>query len=177
VTPVSAGGEKKGNLSVVMEHRWDPFVLHNLAYSCYTVDNNRPRTSFMYARDATHPSLWTKTLVKAGGYCQLADDYGGVINDTNDTLHLTLKRAVGGVARADVDVEAQLATGVNITLTALAADIQTKLRDHGAFAAVIAEGIPSITVTAVIDSDNDYYNNLEWVISFAGTLAPVKTFW
>ena len=161
VTPVSAGGEKTGNLTVVMNHRRDPFVLHNLAYSRYTVDNNRPRTSYLYARDATHPSLWTKTLVKAGGYVQLADDYGGVINDTNKNLHLIIKRAQGGVNIADVDVEVQLTIGVNITLTQLAADIQTKLRDHGAFAAVASPGIPHIDVTAIIDSDDPNYNNLE----------------
>ena len=161
VTPVSAGGEKTGNLTVVMNHRRDPFVLHNLAYSRYTVDNNRPRTSFMYARDATHPSLWTKTLVKAGGYVQLADDYGGVINDTNKNLHLIIKRAQAGLNIADVDVEVQLTFGVNITLTQLAADIQTKLRDHGAFAAVASPGIPHIDVTAIIDSDDPNYNNLE----------------
>ena len=166
VTPVSAGGEKTGNLTVVMNHRRDPFVLHNLAYSRYTVDNNRPRTSFMYARDATHPSLWTKTLVKAGGYVQLADDYQGVINGTNDNLHLILR---GTDERADdVDITVTLPHGGAYTLTTLAAHIQAELRNEGSFAAGNAAeaGLPLIQVTGVTTpSDDPNYNKLKWVVT------------
>jgi len=129
----------------------------------------------MYARDATHPSLWTKTLVKAGGYVQLADDYQGVINGTNDNLHLILR---GTDDRADdVDITVTLTHGDDYTLTSLAAHIQAELRAEGSFAAGNAAeaGLPLIQATGVTTpSSSANYNKLKWVVT--GHAAATETF-
>ena len=171
ITPFNENYPATGNVSISIKNRSQPFVIHNQAFSRYTVDNNRPRTSYLYSRKTLDPYAWDKTLVKAGGYTQVSSIPLIKIDNTNQILIFELAVKVDGLDVANQAINIVLTPG-DYTIETLATELQTQLRANNAFVNddTATEGKPSIAVTAGTDVENaSHFNQLRFQIGRHGT--------
>ena len=171
ITPFNENYPDTGNVSISIKNRSQPFVIHNQAFSRYTVDNNRPRTSYLYSRKTLDPYAWDKTLVKAGGYTQVSSIPLIKIDNTNQILIFELAVKVDGLDVVNQAINILLTPG-DYTIETLATELQNQLRANNAFVNdnTATEGKPSIAVTAkILVANANHFNQLHFQIGRHGT--------